>query len=381
MNTNESQSNWVGRAEWVAQQLRERLVRGVYPPSTYLPGERQLAEEFNVGRRSIRTALEQLQNESLVLREHGRGTQVRTARDIRKRNLIGIVYAARHLEISLLIEGVQGRLIELGYPFEMIPWGSHGQGVSAQGMHPVTAADFERLSDRFAAVLFVEALHEEIANGILALEAKRFPVVVANLERDLPVSATWVDHAKSVRRAVEILVSFQHRRIGYIGDDPALLFYGKTLEAFRAGMDRAGLPVDESLVVMCDSHTVSAVLQAYQAGKQLLQRADPPTAFVTARDKFAEGLCHAIEEAGLKVGRDVSVIGFDNTSWPCHDPYVTTFQEPCHEMGAVAAEMLVNRLINGWRPPEKREIEASLILRRSAGPVPEHAVAPTSSTQ
>ena len=56
-------------------------------------------------------------------------------------------------------------------------------------------------------------------------------------------------------------------------------------------------------------------------------------------------------------------------AWPQEAPFLTTFREPCAEMGAAAAEMLVERIVNGWRKPEKREIEARFIVRRSAGPL------------
>jgi len=97
---------------------------------------------------------------------------------------------------------------------------------------------------------------------------------------------------------------------------------------------------------------------------------------VAARDLIAQGVCHAAKEAGLAVGYDLSVIGFDDCSWDDGREFLTTFREPCFEMGVTAVDMLIERLVSGWRPPERRVLEAPLVLRRSAGPVPLDAAQP-----
>jgi DNA-binding LacI/PurR family transcriptional regulator len=98
--------------------------------------------------------------------------------------------------------------------------------------------------------------------------------------------------------------------------------------------------------------------------------ANRPTGIVAGRDVLAEGVCHAVEEAGLRVGYDVSVIGFDNVSWECEDPILTTFEEPAYAMGATAVDMLVERLTQGWRPIEQRVLDCRPVVRRSVGPPP-----------
>jgi DNA-binding LacI/PurR family transcriptional regulator len=131
--------------------------------------------------------------------------------------------------------------------------------------------------------------------------------------------------------------------------------------------------VDESLVAFASQ---TSELHAYVASRGFFTREAVPTAVVAARDMLAQGVCHAIEEAGFQVGYDISVIGFDNVSWGEGQNFLTTFAEPCYEMGRLAVEMLFDRLYNGWRPPERRVLEAPLVLRRSVGPVPREALQP-----
>ena len=105
----------------------------------------------------------------------------------------------------------------------------------------------------------------------------------------------------------------------------------------------------------------------------LFELTEPPTAIVAGRDYVAHGVCQAIEEAGLEVGHDVSVVGFDDVSWSVGaESVLTTFREPCFELGAGAAEMLVEALRSGRPPSGERVYEASLILRQTVGPPRRH---------
>ncbi|HRU07010.1 MAG TPA: substrate-binding domain-containing protein, partial [Candidatus Brocadiia bacterium] len=156
-----------------------------------------------------------------------------------------------------------------------------------------------------------------------------------------------------------------HRRIALLIRPADQYFYGMALKGYQNGLADAGIPFDASRVVVCqDPDAVSAYVRV----RDYLRDNPAPTALVAARDYLANGACQALVEKGLEIGRDVSVIGFDDTSWPLKQPFLTTFAEPNIELGRVAAEMLLERIIHGWQPVEKREVQATLILRKSAGP-------------
>jgi DNA-binding LacI/PurR family transcriptional regulator len=74
---------------------------------------------------------------------------------------------------------------------------------------------------------------------------------------------------------------------------------------------------------------------------------------------------------GLSVGVDVSLVGYDDvSSLPDRYP-LTTFREPCYEMGAKAVEILLDRIANGPRDAVERHcFNAEVVMRQSAGPVP-----------
>jgi DNA-binding LacI/PurR family transcriptional regulator len=357
--------------QWAVEQLRRGITAGEFAPNSYLPGERALAEALGIGRTTLREALVRLEELRLVERSPNRGTRVLTGAERLGSKPIGVVYRWLKLqhwaESANILEGVQDRILQLGYPWRRITYDDRPDAMQQARNGVVRRDDILTLIDDCAGVIFIEGGDETMLEYAQELEERRFPVAVANLERGRPLAATWVDHAKATRQAVQTLVSFGHRRIGFVGRTRDAFFYGEAEDAYRTAMGDAGIDVDERLIAVADA---TNSLSAFLAARPLLDQPVTPTAIVAARDALAHGVCRAIEESGGRVGYDVSVIGFDDLSWPSAAPTLTTFREPCHEMGAIAAQMLIDRLIDGWKPLEKREVEAPFILRRSAGPAP-----------
>lgn len=344
-------------SERVLKELRRRIARGFYPPNSYLPAERLLAREFNTSRTPVSDALEALSAEGLVEQCRGRGTRILPASERLRNRPIAILHDAcarreSWPESFYLIHGAEETFARLGYPYRRV-------AVQSVGSVP----DAGSLVGQYTGVLMVEAVgREELA---LDLETRQFPLVVANLEIDLAVSGTCVDHYRIFYDATATLLRMGHRRIAFVGRPLERAFYRRAYAGYANALRDAEIQPDEALIGVCEA---PSALNAYFAAHRLLALDDPPTAFVAGRDVLAEGVCRAIEEAGKMVGRDISVIGFDDVSWPSDEPFLTTFREPCHEMGAAAAEMLVERIVTGWRPPERRVLDSPLILRRTAGP-------------
>lgn len=346
----------VTTGERIAGDLRRRIAAGVYAPGTFLPGERQLAEELGTSRRSLSAAIRLLTSEGLLASEVGRGTVVRPVSQMLHNRAAGIVhdvYTPSTLPESMrLLLSMQHRFEELRYAFT----------VQGKPCLPYTADDLLAWA---GAVVFLET--GRLSDLILELEHRRVPLVVANLEIEMAVSATRVDHHDVMRQAVKLLHDMGHTTLGFIGGPVDRLFYGKACRGFIDGLKSLGMPVHEDLICTVEGpHS----LAGYLSGKRLMEMAESrrPTAIVAARDVYAEAAARAVEEHGLTVGRDVSIIGYDDLSGTHPDPFLTTFREPCEELGTIAVDMLIDRIIHGWRPPEQRVLPTPLVLRRSVGP-------------
>lgn len=344
----------------VADRLKRRIVNGDFPPGSYLPSEREMAQALSVSRQTVGIAMELLEGMGLIVRQQGRGTMVAFPAPRSTSHAQVLIVGElpgndpnTYLEQPQMERGIIETLSEFGYAC-----------VRRE------AADFlgdqARELKAFAGVVVEEAGNETYSDLALQLEEQRVPVVIANLEVDpLPVAHTCLDHDAIVRRAVGMLLDFGHRRIGFIGYDPSRYFYGKALAAYRAVLEQADIPFDCDLVAASNA---PRALAGYRGALRMLTMDNPPSAFFAARDAYAQGIWMAVEEAGMVVGREVSIIGFDDVTWPTDDPKLTTFREPTFELGAVAARMLLERIIGGRQTPERRVLDAPLVLRRSAGP-------------
>lgn len=352
------------KTDRIADQLRRRIALGDFKEDTYLPSERELAEQLHVGRTTVAGALEILAAEGYVERNERRGTRVMQAAPAAAATTIRLIHwldttpNIHWMEGSELLRGMEDAIEPLsGFNCERYCY------KTGNPQQPI------QMPKAPAPSVLLEFVSEQLPY-VRELQQSHVPVVVANLECEDPsIDATWTDHGKSMTQAVELLVQMGHRRIGYIGYDPSYLFFGLTQQAFIRAMKCSAGRFDESLICQVQ-RKVPAVLSGYQAAQHMLKLKDPPTAIAVTLDNFAEGAWSAIEQAGLVVGHDVSLIGYDDLTWSGDEQKLTTFREPAHEMGAKAAQMVIDRVVNGPRPIEQIEFPAKLIMRRSVGPCP-----------
>jgi DNA-binding LacI/PurR family transcriptional regulator len=103
--------------------------------------------------------------------------------------------------------------------------------------------------------------------------------------------------------------------------------------------------------------------------RQLLGTKRIPTAIFAANDLAALGALQALAEAGRSVPGDVSLIGYDN-AWLAGLQHIslTTIDQPRHQLGATAVELLIERLDEGRTDPRHLVLSPSLMVRSTTGP-------------
>jgi len=227
-------------------------------------------------------------------------------------------------------------------------------------------------------LLYTNVLTEKRVDGILFvaaglstdrirdLQTQRTPLVV--VDRDLPdaaVDSVLTDNAQGGWLAARHLIDLGHRRIACITGPPDVTPSAERVTGYRQAMKKAGIPVDESLVVKGDFQYDSA----YRASIQLLQIKDPPTAIFACNDLMAVAVMSAALAEGRQVPGDLSVVGFDDVRLAAFaNPPLTTIAQPKYEMGVVAATMLLERMRDLEMPAHRRVFETNLVTRRSTAP-------------
>jgi LacI family transcriptional regulator len=167
--------------------------------------------------------------------------------------------------------------------------------------------------------------------------------------------------------ATQHLLELGHRRIGLLAGPEDVLSARARLDGYRAALEGAGIPVDPRLIQPGDFHHSTGLTGM----RDLLALAEPPTAVFACSDLQALGAYEALRHAGLQVGRDVSLVGFDDlptSSWA--SPPLTTVRQPLSEMAAMAARIVLQG-VDAVLPAGMRRLELAteLVERESTAPV------------
>ena len=125
----------------------------------------------------------------------------------------------------------------------------------------------------------------------------------------MPGMVTWPNLHQNIQLLkMDYLLNLGHRRTGFICGRPNLQSANRRLKGYQESLRQANIPFDPELI-QPGNFTQEA---GYQGAKNLLARPNPPTAIFAANDKSAIGAIEAINEAGLQVAADFSIVGFDN---------------------------------------------------------------------
>lgn len=199
--------------------------------------------------------------------------------------------------------------------------------------------------------------------------AREVPVVsVGRALRSRTVATVNSDDRVGARVAVEHLVSLGHRDIVHV-DGGAGAGAAPRRGGYLAAMKDLGL--ERRARIIPGDFTESAGVAAVE---ELLTGRTMPTALFTANDLSAIGALDRLEQAGLSVPGDLSLVGYDNTALAgLHHISLTTVDQPREEMGRVAFKSLVDRLADRGTAPSSvtpvahHVMSPELIVRRTTG--------------
>lgn len=170
------------------------------------------------------------------------------------------------------------------------------------------------------------------------------------------------ENVQGVVDAIEYLYSLGHRKIAKIAAPLITLAGHQRYIGYKQAVEKLGLPYISDYIVTSDF----TIESGYQAMQQLLSLPDRPTAVFAAADLMAIGAMKAIQEAGLSVPHDISVIGFDDIELCQHvTPSLTTVRQNKQELGIQAAEALLKLIENENSIPPSSIIPTELVIRDS----------------
>lgn len=185
----------------------------------------------------------------------------------------------------------------------------------------------------------------------------------------LPYSWLDVNNRRAFQRAAEFLLDLGHSRIALVNGLEFMDFAIRRRTGYEAALLARGIAPDPALM----SSDEMTEIAGHRAARRMLALPDRPTAFLVASMISGMGVRRALEEAGLQMGRDISVIIHDDDLSYMKNgddvPIFTATRSSVRDAGRMAAEMLLDLIANPG-PDQQRLLEAELIMGQSTGPCP-----------
>lgn len=197
-----------------------------------------------------------------------------------------------------------------------------------------------------------------------AFQTANVPIVLCGTTDEKgQMPAVDIDHERAAYDAVKLLIQQGHRKIGMISgtlQDPNNGF--ARYQGYKKALEDAGIPFSEDLVRIGNYRYESGV----EAMKYFLQLSERPTAIFAATDEMAIGAIHAIQDEGMTVPGDISVISVDNSRMASMvRPMLTTVAQPMYDIGAVSMRLLTKLMNKENVDMSKIVLPHELIQRKS----------------
>ena len=199
----------------------------------------------------------------------------------------------------------------------------------------------------------LESIFSQVRIPMIAFGAPLFPTT----------TVSWVDTDNKIggRMAVDYLVSKKRKRIGMITGGLEQSWSVSRFEGYKKGLAKAGIEYDPSLV----EHSSITYSSCATLTERLMHRRHDVDAIFAANDEMASAVIQTLKELNYSVGRDILVVGFDNTNRAMQTfPNITTIGQDFEKIG----ESLVTGLLKKMKGEKilSKKISPKLILRGSA---------------
>ena len=266
-----------------------------------------------------------------------------------KLNMIGVVVPDITLSFfSELYHSIEAELYRLGYLSILVDTNENEQ---------VEREYIENLSClKIAGLIYLNGKRHRPAGGDFPiLYADRYPGAQAT-----DIHFIGCNNLKGGLLAARALLEAGRTRPAIVRYDKDLATQRQRYLGFRQALEEQGLSLDDARIIRADAVNMAA---GYELTRDLCQRTQNFDSIFYTSDIFACGGIRYLNEAGIRVPEDISIIGMDDT--PLSSIlHLTTIRQPVEEMGILAADSIVS-LINGEKIPLTQTLDVKLVERNT----------------
>lgn len=334
----------------LAEMIKANIRAGKYPVGDFLPAERQLAEDFDLSRVTVRKAMERLLDEGIVENKKRLGYQILSATEhgqepmpTRKTLFICMPFYPIHYIGNQLLAGIEKELLKYNCNLVLK---NHNENIDQE------TAFFQEFMEQQIDGLFlmpsVSDLQHYPAIDFATL-LQTLPVVfVDKYLRGLHGDFVGTNNLMSAFELVSYLIDRGHRTIGFISNEPTSTMDERYL-GYVLAHHTHHLPLDPACIHFEYQHQsvhFEYTIVGSESTRKLLNMPARPTAIFTANDFIATGVVKVLEEHQIRIPDEMSLVGFDHDLYaqntlPFH---LTTVEQDCATIAATAVTRMMHKI-------------------------------------
>lgn len=191
-------------------------------------------------------------------------------------------------------------------------------------------------------------------------------VLVGSYHEDESVYQVDINDQSAIFSVTNYLIGLGHKRIGIITSSPEYTSASDRVEGYCQAMREAGLTVKNEWIQFCENLTEA---KAEQLAKHMLYLPNRVSAIIAFNDSVAMAIYKASKDCGLSIPRDLSVVGFDDTTLASYmSPPLTSVWQPSYEKGEKAIQMLISQIEGRETSGRRVELNCITMYRGSCAP-------------
>ena len=355
------------RYERICDQIAREIAARRYAPGERLPSDAELAARFSVSRLTVIRALRELETHGLVQRKAGSGTYVRHAAEPATR-VFGLLMP--DLDEGEVFEPICHGIARAGESLHhRVLWGNAPSSAQAKEQRAeelcryligrkvsgVFFAPVELTPNRDSANLRIEK--ELTANGIPIVLVDRCIAPYPERSRH---DLVGIDNRRAGYIVTNHLIRAGCRRVAFAARSGSAPTVDARMSGYEHAVTRAGLHRVPSLVFQAGTDEVETVRRFMKQAR--------PDGIACANDFTAATLMHHLLKLGVRIPADVRMVGINDVKYAGFLPVpLTTLRQPCHQIGAAAMAVMLDRLERPEAPIQDVLLDCELIVRQSCG--------------
>lgn len=207
----------------------------------------------------------------------------------------------------------------------------------------------------------VSSISQETLQLINAID---IPTVVAVREyKEIIHDYVGIDYVAGAELAINHLIARGHKEIAFVGGASSSIAWQRRFEGYALALEKSNIPLNKELIF----ETAITREGGKLAVGKIFMSEKRPTAIFTFNDLIGQGVMIGLQEIGIDVGKDIAVVGFDNTvesAW--YSPPLTTVAAFPMRLGNQAAKLLQSRILQPNHPQQKSIFQPELVVRHSS---------------